>query len=159
MLVDKKEIKEVCKNYGIEKIKSVQSLSDGYANLNFKIETEKGNFLYRVCTQQSNIKNIFYEIDLLQELKKINFPAAYMIPRIDGNFITDSKSGRVLIYEFKEGSEPELNQRTITQIAGALGKLNTYNDWENFPKKNIINIDNCNQLIDQFKNLCRLLFL
>ena len=145
------EINIVCKHYGIGKVTDAQLLSSGFANQNYKIKTEKGTFFYRVCTQQEDIKNIVYEVGILSELRKINFPAAYLIPKKDGSFISDSKEGKVLIYEFKEGSEPELNHITAGEIARCVARLNSFKDFEKHPRKNIIHLDSCFELIKEFK--------
>ncbi len=151
MAADIAEISNVCELYGIKKVVEARVLTKGFANHNYKIKTPKGNFFYRVCTQQKDVKNILYEIEILLELKKINFPTAYPIPKKDGSFITGSKNGNILIYEFKEGSHPELNHQTVSEIAKCLAKLNRFKDIEKYPRKNIIHIDYCLELIEQFK--------
>ena len=145
------EISKVCKLYGIEEIVEAQLLTSGFANQNYKVKTKNGNFFYRICTQQDNVKNIIYEVNILLELKKINFPTAYLIPKTDGSFISDSKEGKVLIYEFKDGSEPELNHQTISEIAKCLAGLNSFKGFKKYPRKNIIHIDYCYKLMEQFK--------
>ncbi len=151
MTADINEITRICKLYGIQKVENAQLLTKGFANLNYKITTEKGVFFYRICTQQENVKNIIYEVDLLLELKTINFPTAYLISRMDGSYISDSRNGKVLIYEFKEGMEPELNRQTAGEIARCLAKLNTFQGFEKYPRKNIIHMDYCIDLIGQFE--------
>ena len=145
------EISKVCKLYGIEEIVEAQLLTSGFANQNYKVKTKKGNFFYRICTQQEDVKNILYEVNILLELKKINFPTAYLIPKKDGSFISESKDGKVLIYEFKEGLEPDLNHQTTGEIAKCLASLNSFKGFERYPRKNIIHMDYCFELIEQFK--------
>lgn len=151
MVVDKDEISKICKLYGIKNVVDVTLLTSGFANRNYKVKTAKGSFFYRVCTQQEDVKNVIYEIDILLELKRIDFPTACLIPKKDGNFISDSKDGKVLIYEFKEGSEPELNHQTAEEIAQCVARLNSFQGFEKYPRKNIIHIDYCFELIKEFK--------
>ncbi len=151
MVLNIGEISKICVLYGIKEVINAKLLTRGFANHNYKVKTEKGSFFYRVCTQQEDVKNIIYEVDILLELKKINFPTAYLIPKKDGSYICDSKDGKVLIYEFKEGSQPELNHQTTGQIAKCLARLNNFKDFEKYPRKNIIHIDYCFELIEQFK--------
>jgi len=151
LLANIDEINRVCKLYGIKEVVNTKLLTKGFANRNYKIKTEKGNFFYRVCTQQEDLKNIIYEVNILLELKTINFPTAYPIPKKDGSFISDSKNGKVLIYEFKEGLEPELNHQTAGEIARCLAKLNSYKGFEKYPRKNVVHMDYCFELIEQFK--------
>ena len=145
------EIIKVCKLYGIKEIAGAELLISGFANSNYKIQTPKDNFFYRICTQQEDVNNIIYEVNILLELEKINFPTAYLIPKKDGGFISDSKDGKVLIYEFKDGSEPELNHQTTGEIAKCIAGLNIFKNFEKYPRKNIIHIDYCFELIEQFK--------
>ncbi len=151
MVVDIDEIRKICRLYGIKEVVDAELLTSGFANRNYKIKTEKGDFFYRVCTQQEDAKNIIYEVDIFLELKKINFPTAYIIPAKDGNFISDSKGCKVLIYEFKEGSEPELNHQTAGEIAKCVAKLNSFKGFEKYPRKNTIHLDYCFELIKLFK--------
>ena len=151
MVLDIDEISKICKLYGIDEVVDVQLLTSGFANLNYRVKTEKGNFFYRVCTQQEDIKNIVYEVNILSELKKINFPAAYLIPKKDGSYISDSEQGKVLIYEFKKGSEPELNHQSAGEIARCVATLNNIKGFQKYPRKNIIHLDYCFELIREFK--------
>jgi homoserine kinase type II len=145
------EINRVCRLYGIKEVVNTKLLTKGFANRNYKIKTEKGNFFYRVCTQQEDLKNIIYEVNIILELKTINFPTAYLIPKKDGSFISDSKNGKVLIYEFKEGLEPVLNHQTAGEIATCLAKLNRFKGFGKYPRKNVVHMDYCFELIEQFK--------
>jgi len=145
------EIHNVTQHYELGTVLDAHLLTSGFANRNYRLETEKGNFFYRVCTQQGDVKNIIYEVNILSQLKDINFPTAYLIPRKDGDFISDSKQDKVLIYEFKEGSEPDINEQTVKEIAKCLAQLNSFKDFVKYPRKNIIHIDYCFQLIQAFK--------
>lgn len=151
MVLDIVEMKKICLLHGIDKVVDAKLLTSGFANRNFQISTKTGNYFYRVCTQQDDIKNIVYEVNILAELKKIKFPTAYLISKKDGEFISDSDEGKVLIYEFKEGCEPELNHQTISEIAKWIATLNNFKDYENYPRKNVIHLDYCFELIKEFK--------
>jgi homoserine kinase type II len=151
LVLDIDEIKKICRLHGIDKVVEAKLLTSGFANRNYKVITEKDSFFYRVCTQQKDAQNIIYEVDLLLELKKINFPTAFLIPEKGGSFISDSREGKVLIYEFKEGSEPKLNHQTVKEIAKCVAKLNNFQEFEKYPRKNIIHLDYCFELIKEFK--------
>jgi len=145
------EIERICSRYGIDEINSVTPLSDGYANINYKIVSHGGSFFYRVCTQHNDMEAILYEIAVLKELKKMGFPAAFMIQTIDGTFMSESSLGPVLIYEFKQGTKPVLNPETAGRIARAAARLNSFEPWKNYPRKNSIHMDYCHELILEFK--------
>jgi homoserine kinase type II len=146
------QIRKGCDQFGISGLQSAMPISEGFANLNYKIRTRQGDFFYRVCLQQTNVELIYWEINLLLSLQHFDFPTAYMLVSKQGNYLVDTDHGKVMIYEFKNGHEPSLNPSTVTEIAKALARLNLFPDWHKFPRKNVINMDNCLELIEKFKN-------
>ena len=136
-------------NFNIGEIKSITRLTSGYANINYKLTTTKGNYLFRICKNKEE-KEILYEMKVLEELQKINFPAAFPVVRKDGNYINKSKYGNVVIYEYIEGEEPKINPQTVTEIAKAVAALNSFENWQSLEKENAISIDLCNDLITRF---------
>jgi len=75
-----------------------------------------------------------------------------MLASKEGNYLIDTDHGKVMLYEFKNGHEPLLNPNTAGEIARALARLNLFPDWDKFPRKNVINIDDCLGLIEKFKD-------
>ncbi|MCG8475360.1 MAG: homoserine kinase, partial [Cytophagales bacterium] len=126
-----------------------QPISHGFANENYKIITTVGNYLFRICKEQE-LKMIEYEIKLMHSLKQINFPTAYPIVRKDGNYISKSENKNIVIYEFKKGKEPELNKQTCHQIGKAIGQLTKIPNSREFKKKNVINLPDCLEMINNF---------
>jgi len=152
MKLDMDQIRNGCNQFNLTGLQSAIPLSDGFANLNHKIRTDQGDFLYRVCLQQSDIKLIYWEIELLLSLQRFDFPTAYMLASKEGKYLIDTDHGKVMIYEFKNGHEPLLNPATVGEIARALARLNLFPDWHRFPRKNVINMDDCMGLIKKFKD-------
>lgn len=152
MKIGMDQIRKSCNQFNLSRLQSATPLSNGFANLNYKISTAQGDFLYRVCLQQSNIELIHWEIELLLSLRQFNFPTAYMLASKEGNYLIDTDHGKVMLYEFKNGHEPLLNPNTAGEIAIALARLNLFPDWDKFPRKNVINIDDCLDLIEKFKD-------
>lgn len=146
------QIRNGCDQFNLSGLQSAIPLSDGFANLNYKIRTDQGDFLYRVCLQQSNVELIHWEIELLLSLQQFDFPTAYMLASKEGDYLIDTDHGKVMIYEFKNGHEPLLNPNTVAEIAKSLAWLNLFPDWEKFPRKNVINMDDCMDLIEKFKD-------
>lgn len=145
------EIQSVLSRYGIKNVTRITPLSKGFANRNYKVRTQDENFLYRVCTQQENMAHIRYEIRILSELAKMNFPTARLIPRKDGAFLSESAEGWVLLYEFIDGSEPAVNRRSAAEIGHYIARLNLFPDYENYPRENVIQPAACFELIREFK--------
>ncbi|OJJ18445.1 hypothetical protein BKI52_22780 [marine bacterium AO1-C] len=143
------EIRQVLELYDLGELQAYKRLSFGYANLNYRIDTNKGRFLYRVCTQQP-LPLIEYEVRLMQGLRQIDYPTAYPIANKQGEFIQTRGRYYVMLYEFYAGHEPAINHQTTRAIATAIGKLNNLPGAAQYPKKNAVHIDTCDALIQEF---------
>lgn len=143
------QIEQVLTMYDLGTFRTHLPLSLGYANLNYRIETDRGSFLYRVCKQQP-LHLIKYEVDLMQALKQIGFPTAYPIAKKDGSFIHPLGEHYVMMYEFHFGQEPTINKETTQAIATAIGKLSQLPNAENHVKKNAVHPDTCDELLSEF---------
>jgi len=78
------EVNNILKAYDLGKAIGVSRLRSGYANENYKIDTDRDSYLLRVCWEKGE-HDIRHETKVLERLKKDRFPAAYPIPRIDGD--------------------------------------------------------------------------
>ena len=145
------EIKQTLKSYKIGKLINFQLLTNGFSNENYRIETEKGLFLYRICKQQS-IAEIQTELRFLQMLKNEAFPAAFPIQKSDSSFISEQNNYPVVIYHFIKGEIPKLTVETVKEIAKANAKLNVLKFPVAFLPKNSINMQAARKLINQFPN-------
>ena len=145
----KKKIIEILQNYDLGKLIRYNLLTNGFANENYRIETNRGTFLYRICKQQ-NLKEISNEIDFLHILKKAKFPAAFPIQQKDSQYISQATKYPVIIYDFVVGEMPKLNEKTLTEIGNAVAKLNLLKGHESFQIKSTINFKNAVKLTTQF---------
>lgn len=145
----KRNITEVLDGYDIGKLISYSLLKHGFANENYRIETDKGVYLYRICKQQST-KEVQNEINFLQILKNAEFPAAYPIPRIDDTFICKSNIFPIVIYDYIEGEIPKPSEKTVAEIGKTVAKLNLLEGHELFQNKHIINIQQATKLKKKF---------
>lgn len=143
------KIKKILENYNIDDVIKCQNMPHGFANRNYKLTTSKSNYLFRINVQQ-DLNSIKYEMRVLDELKKIDFPAAYPIVRKDGKYITEIDAENVIIYDFVKGEIPKTNVRIVKEIATASAKLNSLPNWQQFERKNAISIGNCFDLIRKF---------
>lgn len=146
-----KDANQVLESYGLGKARAIKRLTSGFSNINYKIKTTKGNFLFRICVDKP-LERTQYEIKVINELKKIKFPAAFPIKREDEQFINKTKFGEVVIYNFVKGEEPKLNEKTIKEIAKAVAKLNTFENWKKLKKRNSFNLKLCKENIRKFNS-------
>jgi len=149
MKLSARDIIEILNNYNIGEFRDIKSLSSGYANTNFKVTTDRGNFLLRICREKSE-KDILYETKILGLLARTNFPAAYPIPKKDSGYVCRYNSHRITFYTFIEGAEPDVNTATVREIAKAVAVINSYVDWKEVEKENAITIELCRELILKF---------
>lgn len=152
MKLNMEQIRKGCDQFNLSGLQSAAPLAGGFANQNYKIRTDQGDFLYRICLQQSKVEFIQWEIELLLALRQFDFPSAFMLASKKGDYLIDTDHGKVMIYEFKKGHEPLLNSNTVTEIARALARLNLFPDWDKFLRKNVINMDDCMDLIEKFND-------
>ena len=149
MSIPTHEIRQVLAHYDFGDLQKASRLSKGFANTNYKITTLQGDYLYRIFRQQ-DAEAIDYEMTVLSILKKYHFPAAFPYLKKDHTYTTQTPSGRVAIYEFIQGEEPEQNPETVTEIAQAVAKLNSIEHPFFKKRSNFINIQKCQALIPQF---------
>lgn len=139
----------IVENYDLGEFENYKPVSSGFANFNAKIETNRGNFLFRVVLQKTE-QELREEIELMKFLKEHFFPAAYPIPRKDGEFINRLNGNRlVILFEYLDGSEPEPSARTAAEIGDAAARLNALPSgrWKN--RKNDLSLENCRKLIEK----------
>ena len=146
MILPIKQIQEVLSNYNLGELLKAVHLKKGFANTNFKISTIKGHYLFRIY-QQQEVKDIEYEMRVLEILRQSDFPAAYPFRRKDGSYMTKTTLGNVAIYQFIEGHEPEKNPRTVAAIGKTTARLNSLQHPYFDTRPNFINIQKCRTLI------------
>ena len=144
-----KDISTVLSNYNIGTLLEFNLMKSGYANRNYRIITDGGTYLLRICMEKKE-EDILHEMKVLESLREVNFPAAYPLARNDGDYITLADIGRIVIYDFIEGKEPALNSRSVGSVARASAQLNNYPKWRELRRKNALNMELCRSVIDSF---------
>ncbi len=128
-----KLIKTTLQVYPLGSLKSYEILKQGFANENYKIVTGKGTFLFRISRQQLP-ENLEKEHMMLAVLKNGHFPTAYPVPDKTGKTLQTINGILVSLYDFIEGSTPELCPETVVQTASALARLHAV-DVTRIPEK------------------------
>lgn len=145
-----KDANIIVNDYGLGEVKSIERLKKGYYNLNYKVTTPEGVFVLRTNKEKPE-EDIEYEIKVIEELKKIDFPAAYPIKRSDTKYISDTEFGKAVVYPFIEGEEPKPTKETVGEIARAIARLNSFKDWESMRRDNVFySLDRCWEIIGKF---------
>jgi homoserine kinase type II len=157
----------VLQHYDLGYALSLTRLHSGFANQNYKLTTNKKDVLLRVCREQSD-ENIQYEMTLLGRLRAIEFPAAFPLPRSDGEFLTSLfndpfsrgssdgtphtpfPGGTIVLYQFIPGEEPRSTPETVREIGIAIAQLNTLSEIEGLERRNGLDLALCQQVIGEY---------
>ena len=143
------EARTLAGDYGFGEPLSLRPLPEGYANTNYALETASGTFLYRICRQKSE-DDLAAELAVLERLEEKGFRAAYPIRRDDGDFISTTASGTVVLYSYIEGEEPRLTPGTAGEAARALAELHGIEPPESFDRDNFVRIEASQELASRF---------
>jgi len=144
-----KLISKTLQVYPLGHLKSFEALTQGFANENYRIVTEKGTFLFRIYRVQT-IQDIRKEHLMFRMLKSIDFPAAYPVPDKTGEMLLVVDDLPVSLYDFVAGETPELNSETVTEVATSLALLHTVNTVTLPQKQNTIRPEEVSHLVKSF---------
>ena len=140
--MEQTEIFRILQSYNVGNLRSFEELSPGFANRSFRLRTDRGVFLFRWILEKGR-QDIHHEIELLNSLKTVKYPAAYPISRIDGDYISSLAEGHVVIYDFISGEHPIEDKPPALEIGNAVGWLSTLKPPADFRHRNTINLDVC----------------
>ncbi len=127
-------------------VRQMTGLPLGFSNVNFRIETDQGIFLARLCCTQSDDR-IRDEARFLDSIRDTGFPASYPISRTDGTPITFHDDQRVMMYDFIVGEEPSVTPDSARQVGDAIGLLATLEVPASYSSRSLSDIDEAKQLL------------
>ena len=137
--------------YNAGVLQSFERLKHGFANENYKITTDKGNFLFRIHRQQSP-ENVEKEHALLTVLKREAFPAAFPVKDKSGNTWHEVEGNHISLYDFVEGKIPVLCPETVAEAARTLARLHTLDTAGVPPKANSTHPEKVAQTLSLFSS-------
>jgi homoserine kinase type II len=118
----KRIIGDAIKFYGLGPNFTAKKIKTGYTNKNYKITSENKDYLLKIH-RDKNPENLKYEIAVVNELNKEGLPVRNYLKRLDNNYFTLTPHGYVSVSEYIQGKQPEINEKTVIQVAQLLGKL------------------------------------
>ena len=102
-ILNREDFLSLLSNYGISSVLSFKELVGGSQNSNYKVITEKGEFVVSICEQNS--KEEVHELALLLEhLQRHNFATSEVIRTLDGETLSAWESKPVMLKRFIHGS-------------------------------------------------------
>ena len=95
----------------------------GYANANYRLETENGVFLLRHCLLQDRVA-VEYELNVLDHLRGCGFPVPAALRFAGGErWIAAPGDTHVVLLDWLDGIHPRPDRSNVAIIAGALARL------------------------------------
>ncbi len=131
---------------GLGIVQQINGLPLGFSNVNFRIDTDQGAFLARLCCTQPDAR-ILDEARFLESIRNSGFPASYPIVRTDGTPITFHEDLRVMMYDFIEGAEPSVTPDSARQVGEAIGLLSTLEVPAGYSSSSLSDIDEAKQFL------------
>lgn len=147
--IQAERIRDVLSKYDLGNFVRVESLTQGYANENLLVVTERQKVLYRICKQQP-LPFIEYEVRLMFALEEAKVKTAFPIADKQRVYIHSHGENYVMLYDFVCGEEPELTTEVAHQMGIEVGKISMIPLNPSLEKKNAVHIDHCHQLIAEF---------
>ncbi|MBU8909740.1 MAG: phosphotransferase [Desulfobacterales bacterium] len=142
------DIQLLMDRYNSGKITDISLTIGGYANINYKVTTDKKEYLLKIHLNKK-IADIVPEIKILEYLKTKDIPSAYPVPDRENKFINTLGNDNTVLYEFINGHHPEVNIETTRQIAKVAASLNLLEVPTSFTQKNWVDIDYCKTVIQK----------
>lgn len=125
----KKSLEKHLSNYaGLGKVLTYKKIEGGVANVVYKIQTTKGNFVLKIVVR-NNPHRVKYEIELLNKIK--NLPTPKPISTKNKKFLFMYKNHQTVLYPYLPGrGVNNINENMVFQVGKFLGKLHL--QTENF---------------------------
>lgn len=129
------QIKVIFSLYKLGVPKNLEYMKSGYVNDSYKVETTEGIYLLRFYKSLS-VKEIEYESNLISDLFAFGVPVAKTITNNNNVPATKTPYGNATVFEFIKGAMPNINEKTVAQIAKAVAKMNSFPDWRKYERIN-----------------------
>jgi homoserine kinase type II len=117
----KSDFVQILSDYELGQYKDSCPLSDGTVQTNYIVKTTDGTFVFR-CYENRSYESVMFEVNLIQYLKKRNYPCPALFTNRNKQVINFYKGNPCVFIEFIEGQHVEtlnINQRNevIKQVA------------------------------------------
>ncbi len=120
------EIQHIFANYNLGDYINSKPISEGTVQTNYKVQTTRGFFVFRYYENRKK-DSVLFETNLLNYLKKNNFPCPLPYKNSTGSFVGIHNFKPFAVYKYIEGNhieEPNEEQRRIViQKAAELHKI------------------------------------
>ncbi len=112
--------------YDIGEVRAVEPQAQGAANLNLRVRTDRGDYLFRLYAAGRTAEEVAFELSILARLAEIGFPAQRVVRARSGAMQQRWQGSQVVLLSFLPGRtarqadhSPELSE----QVGRLLGRL------------------------------------
>jgi len=129
-----RDLKDILKKYGIERIQSYKILSGGSENTNYLVETLSTSLVLTICEQKSaeEAENLAL---LLNDLKHHNFSTSKLVETLKGDYTSKWNDKPVILKEFIEGTIiQDFSEDLLLYLGKELAKLHQVKVPDYVPK-------------------------
>lgn len=117
------EAAEVLQHYDLGAVRAVSLLKGGYANSNFRVDTDRTSVLLKVCHEKCD-SELETQTHALEYFRKHGLRTAYALPRRDGTYLVPFRDTNVILFEFLHGTAPStLSVPLLRTLGGQLAEV------------------------------------
>jgi homoserine kinase type II len=127
------ELARVASEWGLGALASARGLPEGSVNTLYVLETSRGRFVLRLSEGRRE-QELRFETSLLAYLARAHFPAAVLVPRLDGAEYGVVKERFAVVFEWASGEHLAPKETTAAQAMDAgrlMGRMHVVT--EDFP--------------------------
>lgn len=101
------KLNEILANYTLGELIDSQPFATGTVQTNLRLQTPKGNFVFRYYEQGRSQGSVLFEVNLIRYLKNRNYPCPAPLQNKHGKIVGSYNNKPYAIFEFVEGEHLE----------------------------------------------------
>lgn len=133
--------------YDLGKIHSLERLTKGYANENYKVDTDRDAYVLRLYKHLDKT-GVIDVLKVIKHLQKSNFPVVCPLPNKAGQIINPTPLGQVVVFPFVFGEEPDVKTKHAAEMARGIAQLSLL-EIEGLEKENPLDIESCDEVLSE----------
>lgn len=152
-------IASIWEAYDLGPISHIRDLSTGYGNQNHVVSTDQDTYFLRIYRDQP-LAQVRGEMAVLRDLQNYDFPTAYPIARLDGEWISIWDGEPVVLYPFLRGGTPVVSRHSGRTMGQVVAQLALVPPPQGFSRPNIVGTETLRVAlmeVEQHPNMLRTL--
>lgn len=120
------ELAEIAADYGLGPLRDAALCSSGRINSNYRIKTDRGEYLVRIYPAHRAVENIDFELSVLEHLSAGQFLCQTPQHRTNGDLVSQLRGQRLAVLSYLPGralTQGELSADVCQQVGTAYGTM------------------------------------